>query len=561
MKNASEITLENRMACYLWKMGLFALTVVAALGLSWHFISQPLRPWPDQGWVLQAAVRHSQGLGLTTHMNGVGTDLTELTYDHLAYFPPLYPLLVSSLLPSGLKVDHAVKLVNLVALVLGVWGWLSLARRCLSSHFLLFLFACLLVLAGTSLGSAMIPKGGTADYIFWAGMGFWFGFLLTALEKNSKRRRWFSLLGAAFLAAGMIGVRWAAVVLIPAGGLALLWTDLRPVRARLLEASLYGLPGILMYLALGQINRTYSGTGANYLAFIQPRLDFDHLATLYPLECFTTIPLGLEALLKRGWRAIDPTNASILWGSVFRLVFPAFFLTVLILARNKNPKETKSLLPNVLSLLVITAGMFYLFLAFMTVRYNWGDVNWSYLDEPRYFRPLWPAAALFWLVLLEHSGPRRAGLRNLALACLTIAALYLAQAHLRTEVKMLATPDESWELVQRVRGLEDRPDLQVVIDMDISDYIVTAGPNLQARGWPDPSQVGRLSVSRPADLWLVRRLDQGPVYHPNGADPKEIAAGWFDAMARRFQPQKVWTSSQGNYELWHARLEPSPRSF
>jgi hypothetical protein len=199
----------------------------------------------------------------------------------------------------------------------------------------------------------------------------------------------------------------------------------------------------------------------------------------------------------------------------------------------------------------VTYATLVLFLAFMTVRYNWKGLDWSYLDEQRYFRPVWAAAALFWLTLVDAltPAPRVKAVLTVVLAG---AVVYLLQAHARTEYLALTVPDESWELVRQVRGLETRGGVQVVLDTDISDYIVTPGPNLLARQWPNEEDVPRLVVGRPADLWLVRRVNEVP---PWGQDP-ERPRRQFAAVTARFPAEKAWSSSGGQYELYHAHLAP-----
>jgi hypothetical protein len=530
--------------------------ILLALGLSWHFFVQPLRPWPDQGWVLQAAVRHARGDGLTTQMNSADDDLTALSYDRLVYFPPLYPLLVSALLRTGLTVDAAVQLINAVALVLGVIGWLILASRYRSSLLLRVLFAGLLVMAGTRWGSAMVPKGGTADYIFWAATPYWFLLVLAARAAPTPARLFGCLAGASVLTAVLIGVRWAAVVLIPAGGLALLWPDGRRVfLGRCLVAAFYALPAVGAYWAYGAVNRAYSQAGGNLLSFITPKWEFGRLATLYPFESLFAIPLGLDALLGRAYRAVDPGLALVPWGVLFRVALPLLLLAALLWAWRRRGADEPDRARDLRVVVGIQWLTVVLFLAYLAVRYSWGEGNdWSYLDEPRYFRPLWPAAALFWLSLVNERIMRIRLARTIAVGILLTSLIYLLQAHVRTEVRRLTVPDESWQLVERVRKLAAHPGLQVVCDTDVSDYIVSAGPNLLARGYPAVAQAPRLVVTRAADLWLVRRPNERTAY----VSEPEFDARRFWALARRFGARRVWVSSNGNYELYHARLRPMP---
>ena len=173
-----------------------------AVALSWDFFALSLDPWPDQAWILLAAERHHRGLGLTTTLESSSDDLAVTDYHRLVYFPPGYPLLLSALRSTGASMEAIVKAINALALVAGFFGWMWLAGRLLTSRAARLIFALLLVLAcrGT------IPRGGTTDYVFWALLPFWFLFM------EKRRLAW-----AGVVVAAMIGFRWAAVVLIPAG--------------------------------------------------------------------------------------------------------------------------------------------------------------------------------------------------------------------------------------------------------------------------------------------------------------------------------------------------------
>jgi len=87
----------------------------------------------------------------------------------------------------------------------------------------------------------------------------------------------------------------------------------------------------------------------------------------------------------------------------------------------------------------VTAVTLVAFLAAMTVRFNVPGVNdWGYFGEPRYYRLILPAAALFWLTLVEElDGLRWA--RTAALALLTVGIVYLLQAQVRFEQQYLTT--------------------------------------------------------------------------------------------------------------------------
>ncbi len=151
------------------------------------------------------------------------------------------------------------------------------------------------------------------------------------------------------------------------------------------------------------------------------------------------------------------------------------------------------------------------FLSYMSVRYSWSFADWTYLAEPRYYRPVWPLAALLWLALLdalperEPRAARRAGFA-------AVTPLYLLQAQGRWTVARLA-PDESWELVQRVRAVAEAPGLHVVCDNDVSDFAVDGQPPSARTPLPLGEETAALTTSAPVHLWLVwRPREPTPTY-------------------------------------------------
>lgn len=582
---------------------LALLAAIAAGVLSVPFFVQPLRPWPDQGLVLHAAVRHARGDGLTVPVPDA-TDITGWEAQRLTYFPPLYALAVSACLRSGgalhaadpgaalgHAVAHIVKLTNAAALVLGVLGWCLLAAHALGSRSLGTLFAGLLAVSG----GASVPKGGTADFIFWAAMPWWLGAVLLAdahADERRPRRAVAWALAAGALGALLVGVRWAAVFLVPAAALfgllrGLQWRVLEPAdddapgmwrrvrqgvfrRAlwlRLALAAAAAAPVGASYLVLTALNRQAVGGAGSVLSYLEPRWDWHHLATLYPFEALFTVPLALEPLLSRLWRAWEPARASTALGMLFRVALPLAALLALRgavwraasrtprVARPPEHRATGSVAYRARTLGVATLAALVVFLAWMSVRYTWSFVEWTYLDEARYYRPVWPLAALFWLSWIDRL-PVASRFRTAAGALLLVGVIYLIQAQGRSAFAQLGAHDESWELVERVRALERSPGLHVVLDNDVSDYVVAAGPRLFARLYPDPERGPRLVAGRPAELWLVRRLREPTAYV---TDP-DWDRKRFEAVRTRFSARQVWVSSGGGYELWNARVgPPAPR--
>lgn len=566
---------------------LTLLAVCAAALLSLPFFLRPLLPWPDQGLVLHAAVRDAQGLGLTTPVPD-RRDLTLTRAEPLTYFPPLLARGVSLVLrlaghtaaredgpdlARARVLERSVKLVNAAALVIGAFGWCLLASRVLASRSLGTLFAGLLPVAG----GATVPIGGTADYVMWAAMPWWLLAWLAAdaaFDPGRWRRAGGFALGAGALGALSLGVRWAALFLVPA---AVLFALVRAWRAaggvdgaptstrgawsaagrRVALAALGGAPIAATYLVLTAWNRRVAGS-ASVLSYIEPGWDWSRWATLYPFEAVVTLPLALEPLLTRVWRALDPARASVAYAALFRVALPLLGLLGLWGSLRRARRQGREQAPSpdarrAFDLAFATLAALLLFLAFLSLRYTWSFADWSYLDEPRYFRPVWPLAALLWLLLVDRL-PTAARLRTATAALLLVGVLYVLQGHGRTALGKLSVPEERHELVAQVRALERRPGLHVVLDNDVSEYVLAAGRRLLARGYPDPADAPSLSASRPAELWCVRRLrEPTPYVKDRDWDRKR-----FEALRARFPLVRAWTSSGGAYEIWHVSVGPPP---
>jgi hypothetical protein len=511
-----------------WTVACGIAGALLAVALSWDFFALSLDPWPDQAWILLAAERHHRGLGLTTVLDGAGDDLAVTDYRRLVYFPPGYPLLVSAMRATGLPIAAIVKIINAAALVAGFGGWMLLAGRFLASRWARLLFALLLVLAcrGT------IPKGGTTDYVFWALLPYW----ILAVLAGVSRRRYGWLLAAGALAAVMIGFRWAAVVLVVAGCAVILleWG----VRG----AAVYGAIPTATFVAISLANRALSGRASSILSYVKPSWHFDLLANYYPLEGAFARPVALEPLLSRAWRALDPPMSSAGLALLFRLIVPvALMAIVMFFASAKRTALSQ--------LVALTYAALVAMLAYMTVRYTWSGVRWSYLDEPRYYLPFFPAIALFWLVVGESV--RSAAARRAFLALLVVAVLYLGQAEARWTATRLHEGEPDTPLLAQLRAIAGGPAKRsVVFDIDISRYLLWDSDHFSPRLYPDAASTARLRASKPVDVWIVERVGRSTPYM---SDP-QFDRRRLDALRERFHPRLAWTSGDGRFRLYRAVL-------
>ncbi len=518
-----------------------ALAALAlGIALSTAFLVTPLRPWPDQGLMLEAALRHSRGLGLTT--TSPTDDLARPRYSRLVYFPPAYPLLVSLLLKMGIRVDSAVKGINLVALTVGVLGWCALATRILETIPWRVMFAGLLVVAA----GGTVPKGGTTDLILWAAMPFW-ALFLDGFAHGAHPTRF--TLAAGVLVGVLIGVRWAAVFLVPAGLLFLILHLRLPTPRAALALASYVLPPVAMYGGLAAINRMLSGSASTLLSYTTPGWHVRSLLTAYPLEAVLATPIGLDAVLKRIGIALDPTAAVSPSAAITALVVTVPMVLAALMAWHVRHVER----PAMIVLLACTLLALIAFLAWMTLRYAWSHVEWSYLDEGRYFRPVWPAALLMWL--WGCSRLSKAARRG-AWAILAVSFVYLLQAEVRWQRQFLTTPEESLELVRAVLERTSGNGRDVVFDIDISDYLLASEPGLTSYLYPEPAAAARLFTTEPMHVWIARRVRERTAYVK---DP-EFDSRRFEALRDHFRAARVWTSSLGGFELYHAIAAAPPET-
>src|SRR5207245_5691655 len=151
------------------------------------------------------------------------------------------------LLKMGIGVSTAVKGINVAALAIGILGWCALAVRILETVSSRVIFAGLLVVAA----GGTVPKGGTTDLILWAAMPFWAMLLADFAHGGAHAVR--STLAAGILVGVLIGVRWAAVFLVPAGLLFLVLHLRRATPRAALALASYVLPPVAVCAGVAAI--------------------------------------------------------------------------------------------------------------------------------------------------------------------------------------------------------------------------------------------------------------------------------------------------------------------
>jgi hypothetical protein len=153
-------------------------------------------------------------------------------------------------------------------------------------------------------------------------------------------------------------------------------------------------------------------------------------------------------------------------------------------------------------------------------------------------------------MLLDHLRPSRRRVWQVSVCLLALSSVYLFQAAARFEWSALRTHDESLELVAKVRSLTENPGLNLIFDIDISDYVTHPAPNLVASGYVPETELAQVYIGQPATLWFVRRVHETTAYLlDRDADRRS-----FEAHRQRFGATRAWASSAGNYELYIASV-------
>ena len=536
----------------------FAAAMGLALVLSWDFFGSPLHLGVDEHYMVQTAIRHAGGQGLTVHGDGPGLGghpiLTEERYERLTWFPPAYPLLVSGVIQLGADYDLAVRLINAGMLVIGVAGWVLLAHAALARTLYFWFFIGLLAVAG---GLDVNSVGGshhnTGDDLLWALTPWWLAALLFARQGTGAWDYWSWILAAGALAAFAIGLRWAAVYMVPAGMLAL-WvrgSGLMPMRTRSGGALAYAVVPVAAYVGLQIMNLLLAGASTNPAS--EPSgWDLTRLWTLQPFDVIAVNALSLSTLLYKAELLLGWAHGPIGAGLRVALGLAALLLAVAVIIR---PPRASGARTSGADLRLLTASAFAVLVAFlfyMTVRHNLVRVDWSYLGEARYYTPLLPALSLFWLSLLDDLRLRG---RSSVLAAVVLVVFIGTGifSRVKTEVGAwgAATAGRSG-LETRLRELTDRSDFSVVVARYGLRPLDDERAHVVYRRYPDPDSVGQLEVGREADLWVVEAAQ-----NQNGwwLDP-EFWANRFAAMRSRFAMQKVWGSEDGGAAIYHARIRP-----
>jgi hypothetical protein len=115
---------------------------------------------------------------------------------------------------------------------------------------------------------------------------------------------------------------------------------------------------------------------------------------------------------------------------------------------------------------------------------------------------------------------------------------------------MLRAHDESLEMVAKVRSLTANPGLNLVFDIDISDYIIHPDPNLIATGYVEETELPSFQIGQPATLWFVRRVNEPTAYLLDRDRDRRN----FEAHRQRFGSTLAWTSTGRNYEIYMAAV-------
>ncbi len=218
------------------------LPYFAAVGISSPFLIflflYDYYPGWDESFQLLAAVRFSQGLGLTIY-DAAGV-LRENDFRFLAEWAPGYSLLISAWMKTGISLDMACKLFKVATILLCLYAWFRLAVKSIRSAPVLFLLLAFLA------GLLILNHTNITDLIIMALYA-----CLTLLITGELKYRliWISLLLSV-----MILLKYSVLFLLPATALWLMAEHRKEWRRGIIRAVLaLALPlltwGVLMLLS------------------------------------------------------------------------------------------------------------------------------------------------------------------------------------------------------------------------------------------------------------------------------------------------------------------------
>lgn len=245
---------------------------------------------PDDGRILRSVARANAGLGLT---QTVGLDIAQSTSESLLWWPPgaAWSLLAATSL--GISLGFSFKMLYVLFVILGALGWGLVAKRYLSG------FGLLLVLCAYACGSHGVFLMNKLSHVqLLAFSAFYFFWFVRAYEKQES---WRPSVYAGLAAALGVLCWFGTVSLAGTGGLGVLIFHRTPLKRRLTNACLVGVPGVLVLGALIAVG--YGVDATNFADSVPPNYAWSDALPLshfvVPLNAFGAQLLGLWPIAEK----------------------------------------------------------------------------------------------------------------------------------------------------------------------------------------------------------------------------------------------------------------------
>lgn len=238
----------------------------------------PSYPLPDEIYQLQAAINITNGAGMTISFDDMRSirdlsncDLSKITRTTMTNWPPLYTLLLASIIYLGGSAQLAMRILVFILSVGGIVGWYMLIRVNVRSAILQWTAVAVYGLQFLSMQTSVLATGAIFPYII---------ILIQKISSNRENGKTLIWLGLAAVLSIML--RYQMLVFIVVLPLIVL---LLPVKKKVLFSFMLTLGVALPYFGLRFLYSQYS---TNSITQIQPQLALSFIALCKSL--YTLIP-------------------------------------------------------------------------------------------------------------------------------------------------------------------------------------------------------------------------------------------------------------------------------
>lgn len=374
------------------------------ISLPWlvHFLVTPYQSGWDESYQIAAAINLINGDGLTT-LELINSETQNV---YLYKWPPLYSFLLVPFLLIGLGVSTSSKIITVIFVFIGFYGWLKFAKSWIKAPILQLLAMILMM---RSLSYFLLAS--ETDYIIYSIFPFFLLNLHQIAFKPSITRK--MLFSTAALLVFFISLKYSALSLIPATAITLVFFYHKKLELLVKHGFIILFPPSLIYLIITFVNKHFAAT-TTFVAN-QP---YDY-SFLYNLEFFKA---ALSKPIYNLFFSHIPVLGALTQQKNTLLIISTFFLIAfaiwLFKARYKSTEPShKSLI-----ILLIFSMSILGFFAGMTGKMMQNlpyDSFWFPLKEARYYLFLAP-----WILIIAISQLSKIATHKAAVLTVIVIGLY-----------------------------------------------------------------------------------------------------------------------------------------